>query len=278
MILGIHASVRRGFSAALEEAESLGCAAMQMLPYPRHQEPSPESLAQFRAARERGCVRRLLIHSRFVPSLASAEESRRARSVSHLEKELRLAEALGGEAYVLHAGAYSPDSDKTEGIRLFVDSVGLAWRRSGAKVPILLENVPGGGRRLGGSLEELAELLAGVSRWVPGAGVCLDSAHAFAAGHDISTAEGVLKFLARVNRLIGAEMVRAFHLNDTRAHLGTHLESHEHWGQGRLRAECLGAFLGRTEYADTPAILETPKEEGADRRNLDFAKELARQG
>lgn len=278
MILGIHASVRRGFAAALEEAEALGCPAMQMLPYPRHQDPSPGQLSEFRSARERGCVRRLLVHSRFVPSLASADEARRARSVSHLEKELRLAEGLGGEAYVLHAGAFSPESDQAGGIRLFTESVGLAYRRSGAKVPILLENVPGGGRRLGGSLEEMAELLSGVARWVPGAGVCLDTAHAFAAGHDISTAEGVLMFLARVNRLIGADRVRAFHLNDTRAHLGTHLESHEHWGEGRLRGECLRAFLERAEYAETPAILETPKEDGADKRNLEFARGLVVDG
>ena len=156
MILGIHASVRRGFAAALEEAGVLGCAAMQMLPYPRHQEPTPPQLAEFRAARERSCIRRLLIHSRFVPSLASSEEVRRSRSVSHLEKELRLAEGLGGEAYVLHAGAFSPESDKGEGVRLFADSVGLAYRRSGVRIPILVENVPGGGRRLGGSLEELS--------------------------------------------------------------------------------------------------------------------------
>lgn len=278
MILGIHAFVRRGYLAALGEAETLDCAAMQMLPYPRHETPTPEQLAAFRQARARGCVKRLLVHSRFVPSLASADGARRSRSVVHLEKELLLAAALGAEAYVLHAGAYSPGTEKAEGIRLFGDSIGLAARRAGALVPILLENVPGGGRRMGGSLEELAELLAVVERWVPRAGVCLDTAHAFAAGHDISTGEGALRFLAKANRLIGADRVRAFHLNDTRALLGTNLESHEHWGMGRLGQECLMTFLERPEYAQTPGILETPKEDGADRRNLEFARGLAGAG
>ena len=211
---------------------------MQCCPTSAPGADSPQ-LAEFRGA-ERSCIRRP-DYSRFVPSLASSEEVRRSRSVSHLRKNFAWRRDWR-RGLCPHAGAFSPESDKGEGVRLFADSVGLAYRRSGVRIPILVENVPGGGRRLGGSLEELAELLSGVGRWVPGAGVCLDSAHAFAAGHDIATAEGVLKFLARVNRLIGADKVRAFHLNDTRALLGTHLESHEHWGRGRLGGDCLRAF------------------------------------
>ena len=168
MILGVHASVRRGHLRALDEAAELSCAALQVLPYPRHNAPTDEELAAFRAARAASSVRVLLVHSRFVPSLASSEDARRARSVAHLAEELRLCAALGGNSYVLHAGAYSPDSDAEQGVRLFSESVRRAVEKSGYRGTLLLENVPGGGRRMGGSFEELARLQDAVRPHVAG--------------------------------------------------------------------------------------------------------------
>lgn len=276
MILGVHASVRRGYAAALEEARALDCRAVQILPYPRHHEPTAEELAAFSAERARRGLT-VLVHSRFVPSLASSEPQRRARSVAHLAKELRLAAALGGDAYVIHGGAYSADSTPERGTELFAESVLAAVETSGWSAPLLLENVPGGGRRMGGSLEELARLHDALKPRLPALGACLDTAHAYAAGYDCSSAEGALSFLARAHRLMGFEAVRAFHLNDSRALLGSQREHHEHWGKGRLGREGLAALLAREEFAGAPGILETPKDGlEADRANLEFARRLSR--
>ncbi|HEX4047653.1 MAG TPA: deoxyribonuclease IV [Elusimicrobiota bacterium] len=274
MILGIHASVARGLVRALEEADVLGCAALQILPYRRHHPPSVEELAAFRAARAKSGVRVLLVHSRFAPSLASSDPARRVRSVEHLAEELRLCSALGGEAYVLHAGAYSPGSDADSGIKLFAGSVRGAVEASSFPGTVLLENVPGGGRRMGGSLEELARLLDAVRPGVRSLGACLDTAHAWAEGYDLSSAEAALEFVSRAHRLLGADAVRAFHLNDTGALLGSHREHHWHWGKGRLGLEGLKVLLAREEFADVPGILETPKEPGADAANLAVARAL----
>ena len=111
---------------------------------------------------------------------------------------------------------------------------------------------------MGGSLEELARLQDALKPRLPDIGVCLDTAHAYAAGYDCSTAEGALKFLARAHRLLGFDAVRAFHLNDTRALLSSHREHHEHWGKGRLGREGLQALVSREEFASVPGILETP--------------------
>lgn len=275
MILGVHASVRRGHGPALDESRELACAALQVLPYPRHRLPGGEELAAFRAARAASAVKVLLVHSRFVPSLGSSDAARRERSVAHLAKELALCAGLGGDAYVLHAGAYSPDSDPDKGVRLFADSVRAAVDRSGFRAPLLLENVPGGGRRLGGRFEELAVLQDALRPFVPALGVCVDTAHAWAAGYDLASAEGALKFVARVHRLLGFDAVRAFHLNDSRALLGSHREHHEHWGRGRLGLEGLKVLLEREEFAGVPGILETPKEPGADAANLALVRRLA---
>ncbi|MFI5344980.1 MAG: deoxyribonuclease IV [Elusimicrobiota bacterium] len=275
MILGVHASVRRGHRRALEEAAALSCSALQVLPYPRHNAPTDEELAAFRAARAASGVRVLLVHSRFVPSLASSDETRRARSVVHLAEELRLCAGLGGDSYVLHAGAYSPDSDADKGVRLFSDSVRRAAEKSGYRGTLLLENVSGGGRRMGGGFEELARLQDAVKPFVGDLGVCLDTAHAWAHGYDLSTAEAALKFVARAHRLLGLDAIRAFHLNDSRALLGSHREHHEHWGKGRLGLEGLKVLLEREEFGDVPGILETPKEPGADAVNLELVRRLS---
>ncbi|MFI5362819.1 MAG: deoxyribonuclease IV [Elusimicrobiota bacterium] len=274
MILGIHASVARGLGRALEEARGLGCAALQILPYRRHHPPSAEELSSFRAARPGSGVSVLLIHSRFAPSLASSDQTRRSRSIDHLAEELRLCSALGGDAYVLHAGAYSPDANADAGVRLFADSIRRAVAASFFAGELLLENVPGGGRRMGGSFEELARLSDAVRPHVRSLGACLDTAHAWAAGYDLSSAEAALKFVARAHRLLGAGAVRAFHLNDSRALLGSHREHHEHWGKGRLGLEGLKVLLGREEFASIPGILETPKGPGADEANLALVRGL----
>ena len=274
MILGVHASVALGHIRALEEADGLGCAALQILPYRRHHPPADAELSAFRAARARSGVRVLLVHSRFAPSLASSDETRRARSIAHLAEELRLCSALGGDAYVLHAGAYSPGSDAGSGIGLFSDSARRAVMSASFSGTLLLENVPGGGRRMGGTLEELARLQDAVKPFVPNLGVCLDTAHAWAAGYDLTAAEAALKFVSRAHRLLGSEAIRAFHLNDSRALLGSHREHHWHWGKGRLGLEGLKVLLEREEFARLPGILETPKEPGADAANLAVVRGL----
>ncbi len=271
MILGVHCPMTKGALGALRHAQSLGCGAMQMLPYRRHEEPEDQDFAAFREARERDGPARLIVHSRFVPALGSSDEARRERSVFHLARELELAERWGAEAYVLHAGAYSPDVPREKGMALVVDSILRAQRRAERRVPVWLENVPGGGRRLGGTLEELAELAAAL----PGCGFVLDTAHAWAQGYELSTAEGMLKLLARAHRLLDARNIRAFHLNDTRAKLGSHLESHAHWGEGYLGREGLRALLEREEYADALGIIEPPRPWLGDAESLAYVKAAA---
>jgi deoxyribonuclease IV len=268
MILGVHGSVRAGLLGALDEAEAARAPVLQCLPYRRHHPPSDDELSAFRARRAALGIVHLIVHSRFVPSLASSDAVRRARSVELLAEELSLAQKLGGDSYIVHAGAYSDGSTAKDGMRLAAQSITEAVGRTGFKGPVLVENVPGGGRRLGGALEQLAELrdLLGIRAKF---GVCLDTAHAWAQGYGLSSAEGALKFLALAHRLFG-DGVRAFHVNDSRALLGSHQEDHAHWGEGYLGKEGIRVLLERPEYADTPAIVETPKTPGGDRQNLDF--------
>jgi len=279
VILGIHASVRRGLLESLSEAGPLGVEAVQILPYQRHHIPNQEDLARFREARRRTAISRLIVHSRFVPSLCSSDADRRRRSIELLSRELAIAAALGAQSYVLHAGAYSPGGGSAEAERLLAQAVREAALSSESTLPILLENVPGGGRRMGAKLEDLARILESLRQLSVPCGLCLDTAHAWAAGYDLTSDDGLAGFMERAESLAGVAAIRLFHLNDTQAPLGSHLENHWHWGQGRLSAgPGITALLARAGYENVAAILETPKETGADERNLAYVRGLVGRG
>lgn len=129
---------------------------------------------------------------------------------------------------------------------------------------------------MGGSLEDLARLHDALKPSLPDVGVCLDTAHAYAAGYDCSSIEGALRFVSRAHRLLGFDSIKAFHLNDTRALLSSHREHHEHWGRGRLGREGLKALLDREEFSLIPGILELPmggRED--DRASLEFVRSVS---
>ncbi|MBI3548375.1 MAG: deoxyribonuclease IV [Elusimicrobia bacterium] len=274
MILGLHCSVRKGYAAALEEGVRHDCRAIQILPYRRHDDPSPGDLAAFRDAWRATVVSRVIAHARFVPFLASSDDARHRHSREHLTRELRLSVALGAAGFVLHAGAHSVGQELKDGMARFADGVAVAWKESGCGVEIILENVPGGGRRMGGTLEELSELGELLAQRGIRTAFCLDTAHAWAQGYDLTGSEGMWRFIGRANRLLGAERIKVFHLNDTRALLGSHREDHWHWGQGHLGTEGLAFLLAREEFKDAAGILETPKD--SDGENMALVRSLAK--
>lgn len=247
--------MRNGYLAAVAEAGGLGLRAMQMLPYRRHHQPQDADFAEFRAARRAAGIERLLVHSRYLPALATSDEPRRGNTVRHLVRELAMARKLAADAYVLHVGAYAPGSDFAAGLALFRRSLAEARGEAGA-LPLYIENVPGGGRRMGATARELGELLAAARSVWPEAALCLDTAHAWAAGQALESFRDL------------AAAVQAWHLNDSLAEFGSGLESHWHLGQGRIGAEALGALLRRLAPTDATVILETPKGPGDDERNV----------
>ncbi len=265
MLLGLHCDVRGGYEAALKRAEGLRCEAMQILTYRRHHEPTEEEFASFRAAFRASPVKKLVLHVRFLPALASEDRERRGRSVELLAREIGFAKDLGGACLVFHLGAFSPDSNVDRGMEHFSHGVCEALERSGGGVPLVVENVPGGGRRMGGSLEELAEIAARLDRRGVQVKICLDTAHAWAYGYELDSQEGMRRFLGRAHRLIGAENIPLFHLNDTRAPNASHRENHCHWGEGFLGTEGMKALFARKEYREAVGILEMPP---ADDRGL----------
>jgi deoxyribonuclease-4 len=142
---------------------------------------------------------------------------------------------------------------------------------SPASVRLVLENSSGGGDLLGSRIEELAEILDRVGHDV-GAdrlAFCLDTAHLWGAGYDVSSVGGATAVLDRFEELIGLDRLPMLHLNDSRSLLGSRTDRHEHVGAGRIGAVGLGAFLRDPRLARAAFILETPgADEGWDAVNL----------
>jgi deoxyribonuclease-4 len=269
MILGAHMPASGGVDRALQRATSVGCEAVQI--FTRNQlrwhSPAldPEAVVRFRAlipavfgAPER--ARRLLLaHASYLINLASVEPTARRRSVSTLADELRRCEALGVPLLVLHPGAHRGDGADTGGRRLrdgLVEAFAIAGTST---VDVLLETTAGTGTTLGGSFEEMRDLLGLVSAERVPCGVCLDSCHVFAAGYELRDPEGYARTWELFDARIGRPYLRALHLNDSLKDLGSRVDRHAHIGRGCIGLSGFGLLVNDPALAGLPGILETPK-------------------
>ena len=142
-----------------------------------------------------------------------------------------------------------------------------------------LSSTAGQGTCLGNKIEHLAAVFDGVKK-PERLGLCLDTAHFFAAGYDIRTPKGWNAALRQVGSLIGLKQVLAFHLNDSKTDLGSRVDRHEHIGKGRIGKEAFRHIVGDERFKNHPGCLETPKSEDMheDVENLRVLRLLVKSG
>ncbi len=212
----------------------------------------------------------IAIHASYLVNLAGSAEPFATQSRANLVHELRQAPAYGARMVNTHIGSHR-GLGHAAGVRRIVDSVNTILADTPPDTTLVLENSSGGGDNIGSRIEELAEILAGVAPEVaPRLGFCLDTAHLWGAGYDISTADGATRTLDRFVELIGLERLLMIHLNDSRAELGSRHDRHEHVGAGRIGPVGLGTILRDPRLpAQTAVMLETPGvDEGYDAVNM----------
>lgn len=278
-LLGAHMSIAGGLHLALERGREVGCSVVQIFlknqlqwaakPY------TQEDIRQFAAARKATGIRTVFAHSSYLINLASAAPAEWKRAVGAFHDELERAEALGLPFVIIHPGSHK-GLGLDEGIQRIVAALDeVTARTRGYRVRVLLENTAGGGATIGRSFEELAALLGG-ARAPERLGVCLDTCHLFAAGYDLRTREGYRDVMGSCARIVGLRHVRAFHLNDAKAPLGSGLDRHEKIGRGRLGKEAFRWLMTDRRFDGVPMALETPKdpEPRADRAALALLRKL----
>jgi deoxyribonuclease-4 len=214
-------------------------------------------------------------HTGYLINLAATNPDFHARSVRSLREELVRAEQLGLPFLVLHPGAHMGAGIEA-GLARVVSSLDQIFAETPDNpVRIALEITAGQGSTLGRTFEELAYLLEHVER-TERLCVCLDTAHLFAGGHDISTAAGVKGTFAKFDKLIGRDRLAALHLNDSKTALDSRVDRHEHIGKGRIGLEPFRFIMQQPRFRKIPKVLETPKgkEMKEDVENMDVLRAL----
>jgi deoxyribonuclease-4 len=237
----------------------------------------PEEAAAFRAAMAASGLRLAVSHGSYLVNLATPDPGMLEKSREAFAAEMARCHALGIPYLVFHPGAHM-GSGESAGLRQIAESLDLVLEREGGgDVRPLLEVTAGQGSYVGHRFEHLAQILDRVRR-PERLGVCLDTCHLLAAGYDIATAEGYEATVAACARLIGLDRVKAFHLNDAKAALGSHLDRHAPIGAGHLGRETFRRLMTDRRFAGVPMFLETPGPLETWKREIALLRRLATAG
>jgi deoxyribonuclease-4 len=217
----------------------------------------PEECSKFRdGCRKLGAV---FGHSGYMINLAATNPEFLEKSRRALREELLRADQLGLPFLVLHPGAHMGAGEEG-GLRRVVESLDAVF----AEIPkvrtkVALENTAGQGSALGATFEHLRFVLRSVKQ-PKRLCICLDTAHLFAAGYDISTPAKAAAVMKQFDKTVGLKHLAAIHVNDSKTALGSHVDRHEHIGKGRIGLEGFRYFMTAPEFVGVPKVLETPKE------------------
>jgi deoxyribonuclease-4 len=282
--IGIHTSIAGGVENAAERAWRLGCNTFQIFSSsPRQWKPYALTAAQCQGMarlRRRYGLQPLVIHVNYLVNLAGSSVEFHLRSVETFRGEVERALALGAEYLVLHPGSWRGTS-REEGLARVAAAIqaactGLDLAKGG--LAVLIENTAGAEFSLGGSFEQVAELLERLRGIVPVA-ACIDTCHTHVAGYDIVSQEGMRQTLRRLDETVGLKNVPVWHCNDAKAARGSRLDRHQHIGQGSIGLEPFRRLLNHPRLKAAAFIAETPIDApGDDRRNVEALKALVKPG
>ena len=278
MRLGVHVRIAQGFGAAIERAERLGCEAIQVFSSSpsswRVRELDQASAEIFRKGAARLGIRPVVLHTPYLLNLASPDDCIWGRSMEALAVALDRSAALGGDYVVTHIGSHGGAGFEAGADRA-ARAVAHALDARPGPAMVLLEAGSGAGNTIGSTFEELAAILERLEAWRERVGACLDTAHLWAAGYDVSSGAGLDAVLDRFDRMIGLPRLRLFHCSDTQKDLGSHSDRHWHIGRGKIGLAGFAALVNHPALAEIGGIIETPEmETGWDAENLNVLKKL----
>ena len=289
-LIGPHLPLGAGLLKAADRAKQIGATAIQVFTdnptaWRRRQEP-PRALAAFRERLAEAGIGPIAVHAPYLINLCGRNEDFWRKSIATVANELRVGAQYGASFVVMHIGSHR-GLERDEGIRRLVEGMrralaeasGAADSNDGLRMPMLvLENAPGSGDGIGSSIEDLADIVsASAAAGLPMEliGVCLDTAHLWGAGYEISRGAGVEALVNRIDGILGRDRVVMLHLNDSRTSVGSHVDRHEHIGAGQIGANGISELLNEPWLATLPTFLETPgMDTGYDKVNLDRVRML----
>jgi deoxyribonuclease-4 len=281
-LLGAHQSIAGGLHKALLRAEAYGCQTVQLFTKSTNQwQARPltaEDVATFKKEAGRTGLRFLTAHDSYLINLASPVPALYKKSLDAFVEEMHRAEALGLAYLVMHPGAALTDTPEAGLARVAIALDAAHERCPGFRVTVLLETTAGQGTTLGHRFEHLAAILETV-KTPHRLGVCLDTCHVFAAGYGLATEAEYKATFREFDRIVGLKWLKLFHVNDSVKSQGSRVDRHAGLGRGQIGREAFRCLMTDPRFADHPMILETPKEDGAnkdmDAVNLALLRQLA---
>ena len=278
MLLGVHVSTEGKIYKAVDRAHKLGCNTMQIFSRnpQRWRESSlgPKDIAEFNRRQEKFKIKPLFIHIPYLINLASPNPRLYKASIEAYIEDIKEAELLKADYIVTHMGSHKETSEEeglerlTQALKTILD----ATKDSG--VGILLENTAGSGSWLGYDFFHQRLVIEGLKR-NDRVGLCVDTAHAYLAGYDISTSDGLKDMLEEIDNMVGIDLIKLIHLNDAKDKLGSHHDRHQHIGKGNIGLAGMERIINHPKLRDVAFILETPRDSmRADRINLNTVKKL----
>jgi len=281
--IGVHLGTPGGASNSVGRAKEIGANTFQFFSSSprmwRAPKVDPKQAERMRELRAKHDVGPLVIHTSYLVNVCSQSTEIREKSVAAFRGEIERALVWGAEYLVLHPGSWK-GLTRDEGLKLATDSIqraidGQPWQDAGFQ--ILIENTAGAEFSLGGSFEQVAELVERLKSHAPVA-VCLDTCHTWVAGYDLVSAEGYEETMKQARATVGFDAVRVWHCNDAKAERGSKLDRHEHIGEGTMGLEPFRRLLNDRRFAHCAFIAETPvDEEGDEERNVRALKRLVKQ-
>jgi deoxyribonuclease IV len=277
MHIGAHLSSAGGLHKAVDRAEAAGADSLQVFTQsPRTWRPTnhdPASFDRFRERRTEVGLAGVLCHALYLCNFAAPDDDVYEKSVAALRNTMQVACAIGADGVVFHVGSHL-GSGFEAGLERVVPAMEQVLELCSDETWLLMENSAGTGGTIGRSIEELATLHERLGRH-PRLGVCLDSCHLYASGVDVTDPVLLDALLDELDSSIGLDRLRALHVNDSEAPLGSNRDRHANILEGLLD-ERLGVFLGNARLQGLPAVLEVagPDKKGPDEHEIRKAKEL----
>jgi len=276
--VGVHVSIAGSLDLAVDRAKDAGCDVFQMFsrnPRGWASLPLPLEVAELYRQKIRTTGIIPVDHMPYLPNLASPKPEVYENSVATLRAELDRCGVLGIPFLVTHLGHHLGDG-MAGGRERVIRAIDSALAASESPAMLLLENTAGEKNSVGSSFEHIRGIMDGLAD-TKRVGVCFDTCHAFAAGYELRTEEGISDTLGQFDEQIGLENLRLIHLNDTKGEKGSGLDRHEHIGLGFIGEDGFRHILHNTVFSALPLVCETPVDDRRDDRgNIQAVRDLAR--
>ena len=278
MRFGFHISIAGGFSKIVERAKVRGCETIQFFSRnPRGWKYDPmdeKELKGFRVSIQSSGLFPIFLHLPYLPNIASLASKFYKQSIDSITTDLERANQLGAQYLIIHIG-HRLESSEDEAIEAVSRGINQALERVKNSVILLLENTAGQGTEIGNTFEQIKKIIDGVHQ-KGRMGVCLDTAHSFEAGYDLSKKDGIERTLQSFDQAIGLKRLHLLHLNDSKTPLGSRKDRHWHIGEGYIGVEGFRYLINHPLLRHLPGIMETPRKDTIeDLKNMKVIRRLA---